>query len=135
MSEGSDASALAGMRDLGAPGRLTRLRALELPGRLAIFVAAGPRARLLGLAGLASLPHGAALLLPRCRSVHTFGMRFSIDVVFLAADGTPVGVAERLRPRRLAGRRAARAVLETPSGESGRFVAALERAGGLPALV
>ena len=28
-----------------------------------------------------------ALLLPRCRSVHTFGMRFTIDVAFCDRDG------------------------------------------------
>ena len=95
-----------------------------------MFIARGPRARLLGLAGLDRLPSGAALLIPRCRSVHTIGMRFPIDVVFLAGEGTPVGVAERLPPGRFAGRRAARAVLETAAGESGSFVAALAQLGG-----
>lgn len=46
-------------------------------------VAERPLARLLGLALLREPPrHG--LLLPSCRSVHTFGMRFAIDVAFLS---------------------------------------------------
>lgn len=40
--------------------------------------------RLAGLAGLAGLAPGRALLLPCCRSVHTVGMRFAIDVAFLS---------------------------------------------------
>jgi uncharacterized protein len=48
------------------------------------WVARGPGSRLLGLAGLAGLPPAGALLIPRCASVHTIGMRFAIDVAFLS---------------------------------------------------
>jgi uncharacterized membrane protein (UPF0127 family) len=48
------------------------------------WVARGPVGRLLGLAGLACLPPGNALLIPRCASVHTVAMRFALDVAFLA---------------------------------------------------
>ena len=40
------------------------------------------------------------MLFYRCRSVHTLGMRFTIDVVSLDEDFTVRGV-HRLRPRRL----------------------------------
>jgi hypothetical protein len=55
---------------------------------LRIHLAGTFASRLAGLALLPSLPHGAGLLIPRCRSVHTIGIRFAIDVVFLepAAD-------------------------------------------------
>lgn len=50
---------------------------------LDIWVAESFRARLAGLAGLPRLAPGRALLLPGCRSVHTVGMRFAIDVAFV----------------------------------------------------
>jgi uncharacterized protein len=80
-------------------------------------VAKGFRARLLGLA----FRRGAAdpLLIPRCRSVHTFGMRFPIDVVFLDGDGCVLRVVERVPPRRIVSCRGARAVVEVPSPENG----------------
>ena len=52
-----------------------------------MFVARSFRARLLGLAFLRRLPPDCGLLIPRCSSVHTFGMRFALDVVFLDGDG------------------------------------------------
>ena len=48
------------------------------------WVAEALPVRLAGLAGLADLPPGRALLLPRCRSVHTLGMRFAIDVALVS---------------------------------------------------
>jgi uncharacterized membrane protein (UPF0127 family) len=59
---------------------------LETPAgwRLEAWVAEAFMARLAGLSGLADLPPGRALLLPRCRSVHTVGMRFPIDVAFVS---------------------------------------------------
>ena len=59
---------------------------MTLPGgrRLDAWVAESRLTRLIGLAGLRRLPSGTALLLPDCRCVHTFGMRFAIDVAFLS---------------------------------------------------
>ena len=54
------------------------------------------RARLLGLA-LRSRPPDHALLLPRTRAVHTFGMRFDLDLYWLDADGRVVRVDRRCR--------------------------------------
>ena len=39
--------------------------------------------RMVGLLNRASLPPGEALVFPDCRSIHTIGMRFSIDVIFV----------------------------------------------------
>ena len=47
-----------------------------------IVLARGAR-RLVGLIGRRSLARGVALEIPRCRSVHTFGMRFPLDLVWL----------------------------------------------------
>lgn len=77
-------------------------------------LAVTPLARLRGLLGRpASTP---PLLLAPARSVHTFGMRRPIDVVFLDADLRVVKVVAHLRPWRTAGARGAIAVLELPAG-------------------
>jgi uncharacterized protein len=81
-----------------------------------IRVARSPWSRLLGLAVRRRPPAGQALLLPRCRSVHTFGMRFAIDLVWLDAEGRVLAIEHGLRPWRVRVRRDAVAVLEVPAG-------------------
>ncbi len=76
-------------------------------------VAVGFRARLLGLSHLDREQAGTGLLIPRCAAVHSFGMRFALELVFLDADGT-VLARRRLRPRRFARHDGAAAVLELP---------------------
>jgi hypothetical protein len=76
-----------------------------------IVVADSVWARLLGLA-LRRRPPDYALLLPRCRSVHTFGMRFPLDLVWLDRGGRPVRVDEAVPPWRVRSCRRAVAVLE-----------------------
>ena len=44
------------------------------------------RARLRGLLGLDG--YEGVLMLAPCRDIHTFGMRFPIDVAFVSSDGT-----------------------------------------------
>jgi uncharacterized membrane protein (UPF0127 family) len=94
-----------------------RLR--SLPRREALGghypVATTLRSRLAGLALLPRAAAGPGLLIPRCRSVHTFGMRFALDVWFLGCDGEPVGVRRALGPMRVVRHRAAAAVLEVPA--------------------
>ena len=76
-----------------------------------IAVAHSRRARLLGLA-LRRRPPDYALLLPRCRSVHTFGMRFPLDLVWLDETGCVVRVDRGVPPCRVRSCRRARSVLE-----------------------
>ncbi len=66
-----------------AKRRLGALPAIDLGGGLVVHqaVSAGQRRR--GLAGLSMLPEGRALHLRPCRAVHTFGMRFALDLVWL----------------------------------------------------
>lgn len=80
-----------------------------------VRLATAPRARLLGLAGLRALPTGTALLLPHTRSIHTCGMRFALDLLWLDQNGRVVRVDRRVRPWRMRGCRAARAVVELSS--------------------
>jgi uncharacterized membrane protein (UPF0127 family) len=102
--------------------RLRRLPMTVVLGR-EVRVAVGMRARLLGLAHLDRDRVGAGLLIPRCTSVHTFGMRFALDVYFLDGEDTIVSVRRGIRPRRVAFCRAAAAVLEIPAVEGGEFFA------------
>jgi uncharacterized membrane protein (UPF0127 family) len=73
-----------------------------------------------GLLGRAGLEPGEGLLLRPASSVHTFFMRFPIDVVFLGAEGEVLKIAPELAPWRTAGARGAKAVVELPAGEAAR---------------
>jgi uncharacterized membrane protein (UPF0127 family) len=88
-------------------------------GGLLVPVAAGPRVRLLGLAWLDRERAGAGLLIPRCASVHTFGMRFALDLYFLDREGATLAIRREVPPRRLAWCRGADSVLEIPSRPGG----------------
>jgi uncharacterized membrane protein (UPF0127 family) len=97
------------------PRRLRRLPRTHIGGDLVALEARGFRARLLGLALLRSLPPGHALLIPRCRSVHTFGMRFAIDVRFIDDRGATIRFVEGVGRRRVLRCPGAQAVLERPA--------------------
>jgi uncharacterized membrane protein (UPF0127 family) len=99
------------------PRRLRRLPMVPVRVHgIEVRVAATLRARLLGLAWLRMSPP-CGLLLPRTRSVHTFGMRFALDLVWLDVRGRVVRIDVNVPPRRLRTCRSARAVVERPSKE------------------
>jgi uncharacterized membrane protein (UPF0127 family) len=89
-----------------------------------IPVAKDFRTRLRGLAFRDRDRAGPGLLIPRCSSVHTFGMRFELDVYFLDAAGRTLTIRRRVPPRRVLWHRGTRAILEIPSAEGGEFAAA-----------
>jgi len=93
--------------------RLRRLAVTDLLG-VEIPIAAGFLVRLIGLSRLDRERAGAGLLIPRCSSVHTFGMRFPLDLIFLDRDGQPLSIRSAVPPRRFAWDRRASAVLELP---------------------
>lgn len=107
--------------------RFAGLERRALPGGLTLLVAGDRRARARGLARLDALPAGHALLLERCRSVHTAGMRFALDLLWLDAAGALVRLDRAVAPRRLRTCLRARAVVEAAAGEGERFAAALSR--------
>jgi uncharacterized membrane protein (UPF0127 family) len=100
------------------PTRLTREDGRVVCEQL--LVAARPLRRMRGLLGRASLPAGEGILLRPAGSVHTFFMRFPIDVVFLDRDDVVVGIEPALAPWRTSGRRGAKAVVELAAGEADR---------------
>ena len=103
----------------------TAPRLLGLPG-VAVWgrevpIATGLRVRLLGLAHLSLDEAGPGLLIPRCSSVHTFGMRFALDLYFLGKGGELLAVWREIPARRVVSCRGAKAVLEIPTSEGGEF--------------
>ena len=54
-----------------------------------------------GLLGRDSLAPDEGLYLTPCEWIHTFGMRFPIDVAFLGRDGRVLGINHSLKPKRL----------------------------------
>jgi uncharacterized membrane protein (UPF0127 family) len=89
-----------------------------------VEVARSRRERLVGLALRRAAPDGG-LLIPQCRSVHTFGMRFAIDLVWLGPAGEVVRADLAVRPRRVRSCRAAVAVVEVAAGEARGMIRAM----------
>jgi uncharacterized membrane protein (UPF0127 family) len=74
-------------------------------------------ARLRGMLARPAPEAGEGLMLTPCRSVHMFGMRYSLDIAFLNASGTVVALYPSLAPgSRTAWHREASHALELPSG-------------------
>jgi uncharacterized membrane protein (UPF0127 family) len=96
--------------------RLAGLDWIELEDCPRAYVTGSAWTRLVGLAWLDDLPAGCGLLIPRCSSVHTFGMRFELDLDFLDDDGRVLRRAAAVPPRRMVWCRGAAAVLERRSG-------------------
>ncbi len=90
-------------------------------GRRIVLEVAGTRsARRRGLLGRTSVD-GGALLITKCRSVHTLGMRFAIDVAHLDSSMRVLRV-RTMPPQRLgAPVLRARHVLEADAGAFGRW--------------
>ena len=88
-------------------GRLTGLRVYEATGFLS-------RAR--GLLGGERLREFEALWIRPCGSVHTIGMRYAIDVLFLDRQQRVLMVKRRLEPLRFSGAGHAHSTLELHAG-------------------
>lgn len=68
--------------------------------------------RMVGLLGTAKLNDNEGLLISPCSSVHTFGMRYAIDVIFIDKHWTVVKTVKSLKPWRLSASNKANMVLE-----------------------
>jgi uncharacterized membrane protein (UPF0127 family) len=69
-----------------------------------------------GLLGRDSLADDAALIIAPCSSIHTFGMRFPIDVVFVNRQGHVVKTRADMPGGRLVGALRAFAAIELAAG-------------------
>ncbi len=70
-----------------------------------------------GLLKHRSLDPGVAMLIAPTNAVHTFFMRFPIDVAFVTRDGRIVKIAHAVRPWRIAAAWRGYAVVEMAAGE------------------
>ena len=77
--------------------------------------------RLRGLLFRPPLQPDEALWIRPCNSIHMFGMQYSIDVVFLDADGWVIQVDRSVAPGRMATCWRAKSVLEMMAGGSESF--------------
>lgn len=57
---------------------------------------------------------GRVLVLAPCRSVHTFGMRYALDIAFVSRSGIVLRAEQAVPPKRLLACRKATFVLERP---------------------
>ena len=103
--------------------RLDRLPARTLDGGLQVHEARSLRSRLLGLMFLDRLHGDRALHIPRCSSVHTIGMRFPLDLVWLDKHGSVLRVDRGVPPWRFKACRKARDVVECAAGRADAFIA------------
>ena len=101
------------------PGTLKNLRTGLLVATQVetAFTSADRKRGLLGRDGLAP---GQALVIAPTNLVHTFAMRFPIDIVFANREGRVLKVSRAVPPRRIAGSLRGFAVLELAAGEAGR---------------
>jgi uncharacterized membrane protein (UPF0127 family) len=102
-----------------APGptgyAFNRTRHTYLATQLSIAGTHWSRLRGLMCRDAAHFPSGQGLWIVPSRGVHTFAMRFPIDVIYLDADKVVVHLEENLKPWRVAPvRRRAASVLELP---------------------
>lgn len=79
-------------------------------------IADSSRKRRVGLLKHETLPPGQGLWIAPCEAIHTFGMRFPIDIVFLDRKRRVVKVRENMVRCRVSACLRAHSVLELPSG-------------------
>jgi uncharacterized protein len=81
-----------------------------------VEVADTPHTRRIGLLGRDGLSDGDAMLITKARSIHTVGMQFPIDVVFVDRDGNVVKTAQGVGQGLHVQCPKADAVVELPAG-------------------
>jgi uncharacterized protein len=95
----------------------------ERSGRLlasAVEIAATSETRRKGLLGRDTLDPSTAMIIAPCSAVHTFFMRFTIDVVFVDRAGLVRKIARDLKPWRMAASLGSWAVVELNAGGAAR---------------
>lgn len=85
-----------------------------------VLTAFDSESRRKGLLGRDSLAEGSALIIAPTSAIHTFSMRFAIDVLFVAKSGRVLKCRHELRPGRIAAAFRAFAVVELPVGAIAR---------------
>jgi uncharacterized protein len=81
-----------------------------------VLTAFDSASRRTGLLHHESLPEGSGLIIAPSNAIHTFFMKFPIDVAFVAKDGRVLKIRAALAPWRMAGALRGYAVIELPAG-------------------
>jgi uncharacterized membrane protein (UPF0127 family) len=101
----------------------TRFQLVDGSGRVLVpllEMAIDSASRKKGLLGRDALPEGVALLIAPTNAVHTFFMRFAIDIVFVAREGRVVKVSRAVPAWRMAAAWGGYAVVELAAGAADR---------------
>ena len=97
------------------PSALTNTRNNRTVART-LLTAFDSASRRRGLLGRNGLEDGSALIIAPTSAIHTFSMRFAIDVAFVSRDGRVLEVRVAVKPWRISGAWGAFAVIELPAG-------------------
>ena len=81
-----------------------------------VLTAFDSASRRTGLLQHESLPEGTGIIIAPSNAIHTFFMRFAIDVAFVTKDGKVVKLRAAVPPWRIAGALRGYAVVELPAG-------------------
>jgi uncharacterized membrane protein (UPF0127 family) len=103
------------IKDAGGTYQLQNARNGRLVAET-VIPAFEPAARRKGLLGRDSLAEGSAMVIAPTNAIHTFWMRFAIDVLFVRRNGTVVKVARNVPPWRAVVGWRGYAVIELPAG-------------------
>ena len=68
------------------------------------------------------MPAGTAMIIAPTNAIHTFFMKFAIDVLFVAKDGSVLKVRHAVRPWRMSAAWRAHAVIELAAGTLQRTI-------------
>jgi uncharacterized protein len=104
---------------VGAPFSLRIERSGAVLGT-ALVIAGDSASRREGLLGREALAPGAGLVIAPSQGIHTFGMRFPLDIVCVTRDGVVTKLRHAVPPRRIVLSWAAFAIVEIGSGEAER---------------
>ena len=99
----------------GSSFALTNTRHHQIVART-LLTAFDSKSRRKGLLGHDFLPEGTVLIIAPSQAIHTFSMRFEIDVAFVSKDGVVLKIRQAMPPRRIAVSWRAFAVIELPAG-------------------
>jgi uncharacterized membrane protein (UPF0127 family) len=81
-----------------------------------VEIARDSASRRRGLLGRDSISTDQAIVIAPCQGVHTFGMRFAIDIIALDRHGRVVKLRSRVSPRRVIFSWSAFAIVELAAG-------------------
>ena len=109
-------SFLSPLRNADASGFVLRNQQTGTVVATHLLPAFDSKTRNVGLLGRQSLDPGTAMIIAPTNAVHTFFMRFPIDIAFVKRDGRILKIRKRLPAWRLAGAWGGYAVVEMAAG-------------------